>query len=104
MTTDKSNAEIAADAPLRSQHTSNFPQLLDELKGLYAELSFGERLENKSKLSKIRTLREEFNKDQKQKRDVFKKIIFSLGFFSVLFIVLSFTSGLWRILLAINSR
>lgn len=52
-------------------------QLLDELKGLYSGLSFMDRVENKTKLSKIRTLREDFIKEQKQKRDIFKNTIFN---------------------------
>ena len=51
-------------------------QLLDEIKKLYTELSFGNRDENKSKLSQIRTLRDDFNKEQKQKREAFKKMVF----------------------------
>lgn len=52
-------------------------QVLDELKTLYSELNFNDRVENKTKLSRIRTLREEFNREQKQKRDIFKKTIFN---------------------------
>lgn len=52
-------------------------KLLSDLRIIYSQLVFGSEAENKAKLTQIRQMREEFNKEQKNERERFKQNIYT---------------------------